>query len=152
MDFTKKHCVPCEGGTPPLSNQEENKMLKLIRQAQSSSSLSLGVEDLSDNRRQVQHDPSASHSTVSSDRIGSGQAGWVLIRDGAHKIRRQFKFKNFREAISFINKVAEIAEKEGHHPDIYIFYNKVQLDLFTHAVGGLSENDFIMAAKINALL
>lgn len=77
--------------------------------------------------------------------------GWILIRDGVHKIRRQFKLKNFKEAIRFINKVAEIAEEEGHHPDIYIFYNKVQLDLFTHAVGGLSENDFIMAAKIDLL-
>ena len=54
--------------------------------------------------------------------------------------------------MSFINKVADLAEKEGHHPDIYIFYNKVQIELFTHAVGGLSENDFIMAAKIDKSL
>lgn len=85
----------------------------------------------------VQHDLSAS-------------PGWILVRDGTHKIRKQFKFKNFKEAMDFVNKVAEIASKQDHHPDIYIFYNKVQLDLFTHAVGGLSENDFIMAAKINA--
>lgn len=76
---------------------------------------------------------------------------WMLLRDGEHKLRKQFKFKNFKQAMSFVNKVAEIAEEEGHHPDIYIFYNKVQLDLFTHAVGGLSENDFILAAKIDAL-
>ncbi len=76
---------------------------------------------------------------------------WLLLRDGTHKLRRQFKFKDFKEAISFVNKIAEVAEKEGHHPDIYIFYNKAQIDLFTHAVGGLSENDFIMAAKIDTL-
>lgn len=75
--------------------------------------------------------------------------GWLLLRDGTHRIRKQFTFKDFKEAIVFVNKVAEIANTEGHHPDIYIFYNKVQLDLFTHAVGGLSENDFIMAAKVN---
>ena len=74
---------------------------------------------------------------------------WTLLRDGTHRIHRMFTFKNFKEAISFVNKIAELAESEGHHPDIKIVYSKVQLDLFTHAVGGLSENDFIMAAKIN---
>lgn len=86
--------------------------------------------------------------------------GWSLLRDpsassgqvSAHKLRRQFKFKDFLSAIDFVNKVAKIAESEGHHPDIYIFYNKVQLDLFTHAVGGLSENDFIMASKVDKLV
>ena len=77
---------------------------------------------------------------------------WQLLRTEAHMIRRVFKFKNFKEAMAFVNKVAGIAEEEGHHPDIKIVYNKVQLDLFTHAVGGLSENDFIMAAKIDRLL
>lgn len=80
------------------------------------------------------------------------KGGWLLLRNGEHKLRRQFTFKDFKEAMSFVNNVAELAEKEGHHPDIYIFYNKVQLDLFTHAVGGLSENDFIMAAKVNQVL
>lgn len=74
--------------------------------------------------------------------------GWFLIGD---QIKRDFKFKNFKEAMDFVNKVAKIAEAEGHHPDIYIFYNKVNLTLYTHAVKGLSENDFILAAKINAL-
>ncbi|MBI4079355.1 MAG: 4a-hydroxytetrahydrobiopterin dehydratase [Candidatus Levybacteria bacterium] len=83
---------------------------------------------------------------------GSGQASdWMLVRDGTHKLTRQFKFKNFKEAISFINKLANLAEREQHHPDIKIVYNRVQLELFTHAVGGLSENDFIMAVKINKL-
>ena len=86
--------------------------------------------------KQVQHD----------------NGGWTLIKDGTHKITRQFKFKNFKKAMEFVNKIADLAESEGHHPDIKIVYNKVRLELFTHAFGGLSENDFVMAAKINALL
>lgn len=74
---------------------------------------------------------------------------WILIRDGVHKLTRQFKFKDFKQTMFFVNKIAKLAESEGHHPDIKIVYNKVSLDLFTHAVEGLSENDFIMAAKIN---
>ncbi len=69
------------------------------------------------------------------------------IRDG--HVFRQFKFKNFRESIAFVNKAAEIAEQENHHPDIKISYNKVSIDLFTHSIKGLSENDFILAAKID---
>jgi 4a-hydroxytetrahydrobiopterin dehydratase len=109
MNLIDKKCVPCEGGTPPLNDEQETELIKQI-----------------DN--------------------------WQLLDDGTHKLRRHFKFKNFKEAMEFVNKVANIAETQQHHPDIYVFYNKVQLDLFTHAVGGLSENDFIMAAKINSLL
>jgi 4a-hydroxytetrahydrobiopterin dehydratase len=68
------------------------------------------------------------------------------------KISRFLKFKDFVEAMSAVNKVAELAEKEGHHPDITIVWNKVTLDLTTHAVKGLSVNDFIVAAKIDKLL
>ncbi len=78
--------------------------------------------------------------------------GWTLIRDGTHKLTRLFKFKNFKESLAFVNKVGELAEEEGHHPDIKIVWNKVQLDLFTHAVGGLHENDFIMASKVNNMV
>lgn len=66
------------------------------------------------------------------------------------KISKEYKFKDFIGAINFVNHVAEIAEIEGHHPDIHINYNKVLLELSTHAIGGLSENDFILAAKIDA--
>lgn len=108
-ELTQKHCIPCESGDPPVSDEKEEEL----------------------------------HKHVSN---------WLLLRDGTHRLRRQFTLKNFKEAIVFVNKIAEVAETEGHHPDIYIFYNKVQIDLFTHAVGGLSENDFIMAAKIDAVL
>lgn len=69
-----------------------------------------------------------------------------------HEISRRFKFKNFKEALEFVNKIGALAEEEGHHPDIEFGWGYVEITLFTHAVGGLSENDFIMAAKINELL
>ncbi len=75
--------------------------------------------------------------------------GWE-IKDG--KVHRQFVFKDFKEAMVFVNKVAELAEAEGHHPDFTIWWNKVTLDLITHAIHGLSENDFIVAAKTDAIL
>lgn len=76
--------------------------------------------------------------------------GWGM-NEGGKEISRLFKFQDFIGAINFVNNVAELAESEGHHPDIKINYNKVLLQLSTHAIGGLSENDFILAAKINAL-
>jgi 4a-hydroxytetrahydrobiopterin dehydratase len=75
--------------------------------------------------------------------------GWEL--SGKTQITREFKFKNFLDAMGFVNRVAETAEAEGHHPDIDIRYNRVKLVLSTHAIGGLSENDFILAAKIDRL-
>lgn len=76
--------------------------------------------------------------------------GWEVLDD--KKIRKNYKFKDFKEAMGFVNKVAELAEQEGHHPDILIHgWNKVRLELSTHAIGGLSENDFILAAKIDAI-
>ncbi|HME56179.1 MAG TPA: 4a-hydroxytetrahydrobiopterin dehydratase [Candidatus Lokiarchaeia archaeon] len=78
--------------------------------------------------------------------------GWELLREGTHKIRKEFEFEDFKESMEFVNKIASIAESEGHHPDIYIFYDKVVLELYTHAVKGLFQNDFIMAAKIDEVL
>ena len=62
---------------------------------------------------------------------------------------RKFKFMNFAGAIKFINSVAEIAESEGHHPDFSVHYSKVEIEIWTHAINGLSENDFILASKID---
>ncbi|MFW6141461.1 MAG: 4a-hydroxytetrahydrobiopterin dehydratase [Candidatus Saliniplasma sp.] len=76
---------------------------------------------------------------------------WDIDREGIHKIKKKFSFKNFKESMEFVNGVAEIAENEGHHPDIYISWNKVKFVLYTHAIEGLSENDFIMASKIDDL-
>ena len=74
--------------------------------------------------------------------------GWNLIDN--KKITKEFKFKDFKEVMVFVNKVADLAENQGHHPDIFIHgWNKARLELSTHAIGGLSENDFIMAAKVD---
>jgi len=74
--------------------------------------------------------------------------GWQL--DGK-KIRREFVFKDFLEAMTFVNRIAGVAEQEGHHPDLHIHWNRVVVELWTHSIGGLSENDFILAAKIDLL-
>ena len=77
--------------------------------------------------------------------------GWTKSAGEIDKIEKLFKFKNFEEAMVFVNKVAEIAEEQDHHPDIFIQWNKVTLTLWTHAIKGLFENDFILAAKIDEL-
>jgi 4a-hydroxytetrahydrobiopterin dehydratase len=73
---------------------------------------------------------------------------WSL---GEKEIKREFRFKDFHEAMNFVNKVAAAANEQDHHPDIGISYNVVQLTLSTHKIGGLSLNDFILAAKIDLL-
>lgn len=76
---------------------------------------------------------------------------WGVATDNL-SISRAFEFKNFKEAIAFVNGVGEISEEEGHHPDINLHaYKKVLITLSTHAIGGLSENDFILAAKIDKI-
>jgi len=76
---------------------------------------------------------------------------WEYVEAGVPFIRRVYKFKSFKGSWSFFDKVAALAEEEGHHPDILVQWNRVTLTLTTHAIKGLSENDFIMAAKINDL-
>lgn len=75
-------------------------------------------------------------------------SGWVLSEDGK-AIRKEYKFKNFKEVIAFFNRIAQIAEAENHHPDLRIGYSRVHVELSTHALKGLSENDFILAAKFD---
>lgn len=76
--------------------------------------------------------------------------GWALAEDG-EKIRKEFAFPDFKSALAFVDKVGARAEEEGHHPDIRLGWGKAIIELTTHAIGGLSENDFILAAKIDAL-
>jgi 4a-hydroxytetrahydrobiopterin dehydratase len=80
--------------------------------------------------------------------LANGVPGWTLHEKS---IDREFRFSGFREAIAFVNRVADLAEEEGHHPDIHIYYSRVRLELSTHKIGGLSQNDFILAAKIDEL-
>lgn len=78
-------------------------------------------------------------------------AGWAVSPD-LKKISREFVFKDFVEGVIFVNEIAHLAEEEGHHPDLKLHaYKKVLVELYTHAIGGLSENDFILAAKINEI-
>jgi 4a-hydroxytetrahydrobiopterin dehydratase len=72
--------------------------------------------------------------------------GWQAEGD---RLRKLFKFKDFVKAMAFLNSVAQIAESEQHHPDFAVHYNEVDFTIWTHTVGGLSENDFILAAKID---
>lgn len=76
--------------------------------------------------------------------------GWALDEDG-RRIERSFKFRNFVQALGFVNRIGEVAEAEGHHPDLALGWGYVRVTLYTHAIGGLHENDFIVAAKINRL-
>lgn len=77
--------------------------------------------------------------------------GWTLD-EAATGIERLFRFKNYYETMAFVNALAWIAHREDHHPDLEVGYNRCRVRLSTHAVKGLSENDFICAAKINALI
>ena len=106
--LSAQRCVPCEGGTAPLSREEAGRYMDAV-------------------------------------------AGWKLAEGEPAKLMRSLKFKDFARAMAFVNSVAQLAESEGHHPDICISWNRVRLDLVTHTIGGLSMNDFIMAAKINEL-
>ena len=81
-------------------------------------------------------------------RLKSQIPNWT-VSDDQKSITREFKFKNWKQAIEFTNTVSDIAEAEGHHPDLFITWGKVRIVLTTHAIGGLSENDFIVAAKID---
>ena len=74
---------------------------------------------------------------------------WEVIEE--HHLRRVFRFKNFREAWGFVNKVGELAEQQGHHPDISFGWGYAEVTVWTHKINGLTESDFIFAAKVNAL-
>ncbi len=105
-DLTKKRCVPCEGGTPPLLPEESQRLLARV-------------------------------------------PGWE-IKEG--KLERRFSFRNHYQAMAFVNAVAWISHQEDHHPLLEVTYNAVRVVYWTHAIAGLSENDFICAAKVSALL
>lgn len=107
MDLSTKKCVPCEGGVPPLNENE-----------------------ISDLKEQI------------SD-------SWI-VEDNS-KLTREFFFVSYRHTIDFVNKVAAIAEEEGHHPVLHVFFGRAIVELWTHSISGLSENDFILAAKIDKL-
>lgn len=103
--LTGKHCKPCEGGTPPLTQTQIEEMLSQV-------------------------------------------PGWTF--DGK-EITRTFQFKNYYETVSFVNAAAWVAHREDHHPNMTFGYKTCKINFSTHSIKGISENDFIAAAKINAL-
>ena len=74
---------------------------------------------------------------------------WMIVDE--HHLEKEYVFSNFRQALAFTNQVGELAEAQGHHPDIYLSWGKVKLMVWTHKIDGLTESDFIFAAKVNEL-
>jgi 4a-hydroxytetrahydrobiopterin dehydratase len=105
-DLTNKNCKPCEGGIPPLSEENIRRFLTLL-------------------------------------------SGWEYA-DG--KIGKIYHFKDYYQTMAFVNATAWVSHREDHHPDMEVGYNQCRMSYHTHAINGLSENDFICAAKIDALL
>lgn len=75
--------------------------------------------------------------------------GWRVVDD--HHLEKTYEFKDFREALDFTNKLGELAEEQGHHPDIHLSWGKVGVEIFTHKIDGLTESDFVLAAKADRL-
>jgi 4a-hydroxytetrahydrobiopterin dehydratase len=107
MDYTKKKCVPCEGGVQAFGRAQVEEGLGAL-------------------------------------------SGWEA-QDEHRKLHKQLRFGDFKEAMRFVNALADLAEAEGHHPDFAVHYATVDVTLWTHAVGGITENDLIVAAKLDEL-
>ena len=75
--------------------------------------------------------------------------GWEVVEE--HHLRRRFRFKNFRQALDFVNRVGELAEEQGHHPDVGFGWGYAEVTVYTHKIDGLTESDFILDAKISEL-
>jgi 4a-hydroxytetrahydrobiopterin dehydratase len=105
-DLSQGKCKPCEGGVPPLADDEIAGLMTKL-------------------------------------------PGWSRI---GHAIAKTWHFKNYHETMAFVNATAWVSHREDHHPDLHVGYNQCTVSYTTHAIGGLSENDFICAAKIDALL
>ena len=77
-------------------------------------------------------------------------AQWQVV--DSHHLHKEFKFKNFQQALDYVNRIGKMAEEQAHHPDIQLAWGRVQIDIWTHKINGLTESDFIFAAKAQALL
>ena len=76
-------------------------------------------------------------------------SGWDAVDD--HHLRKEYRFKNFRETLDFVHRIGELAENQGHHPDICFGWGKAEITIWTHKIDGLTESDFVLAAKIDKL-
>jgi 4a-hydroxytetrahydrobiopterin dehydratase len=95
-------------------------------------------------------EPCDSGKALSPDQVKQYQAklgqGWQI---SSGHLEKSYKFKDFRQALDFTNRIGEIAEEMGHHPDIYLTWGKVRIEIFTHSANALTENDFVLAARID---
>jgi len=140
-ELTQKRCVPCEGGVTPMTNDQIQKYLKELPEWQ------LGYEnENSNNDRKIDENQGGNNDM--NNRNNDGNKG----RDKIAFIYREFTFKNYYKTMAFVNAVAWIAHQENHHPDLSVGYNRCLVRYSTHAIQGLSENDFICAAKVDALM
>ena len=109
IPLVERHCVPCEGGVPPLNAEQIAPLLAELD-------------------------------------------GWRVEEAGNHaQLVKRFRFPDFVSAVGFVNQITPLAEAEQHHPDLLVSWGQVRVQLWTHAAGGLTENDFILAAKIDGL-
>lgn len=106
-DLSKKKCIPCKGGVPPVKGEPLAAL------------------------------------------VGQLKEGWKVVAE--HHLEKEYLFKNFKEALAFTNKIGALAEEEGHHPDLLLSYGKVVVQIWTHKIDGLTESDFILAAKCDRL-
>jgi len=104
-ELAKKECVPCKGGTPPLTPDQVHTLLGEVDE-------------------------------------------WAIEQE--YHLTKSFVFPNFVTALDFVNRIGEIAEQQQHHPDIYLAWGKVRVEVWTHKIQGLTESDFILAARIDA--
>ncbi len=74
---------------------------------------------------------------------------WQVVEE--HHLRREIKFRDFAEALEFVNRIGALAQEQGHHPDIFLSWGRVQIEIWTHKIDGLTESDFVLAAKIDTL-
>lgn len=106
-DLAKKQCVPCKGGTPPLSAEKIAEFLGQV-------------------------------------------PGWNAVNN--HHLMKEFRFPDFVQALAAVNRIGALAEEQGHHPDLYLAWGKVKIEIWTHKIDGLTESDFILAAKIDTVV
>ncbi len=104
--LAKRHCVPCRGGVPPLSQEQVDRLLLELD-------------------------------------------GWQA--EGAHHIFKEYSFPDFAKALEFVKRAGAVAEEQNHHPDISLGWGRARMEIYTHKIDGLTESDFILAAKIDAL-
>ena len=83
------------------------------------------------------------------EKLSAQVEGWSVLNE--HHLNKVYKFRDFRESLAFVNRVGELAEQQGHHPDICFGWGRVEISIWTHKIDGLTESDFILAAKIDRL-